>query len=97
VTPAQAYNSSVGDTLKPGDTLNSSSFLVSAKGTFALGFFRRIDSTSNESYVGISDMADPNMPFNLLCMVWQSWQSNCQTFGHAYLGQQWNIENCTPR
>uniref|UniRef100_A0A2N9IVV1 Bulb-type lectin domain-containing protein n=1 Tax=Fagus sylvatica TaxID=28930 RepID=A0A2N9IVV1_FAGSY len=68
VTPAQAYNSSVGDTLKPGDTLNSSSFLVSAKGTFALGFFRRIDSTSNESYVGISDMADPNMPFNLY--VW---------------------------
>uniref|UniRef100_A0A2N9GI04 Bulb-type lectin domain-containing protein n=1 Tax=Fagus sylvatica TaxID=28930 RepID=A0A2N9GI04_FAGSY len=68
VTPAQAYNSSVGDTLKPGDTLNSSSFLVSAKGTFALGFFRRIDSTSNESYVGISDMADPSMAFNLY--VW---------------------------
>ncbi|GMY33297.1 G-type lectin S-receptor-like serine/threonine-protein kinase At1g67520 isoform X1 [Fagus crenata] len=65
VTPAQASNSSVGDTLKPGDTLNSSSFLVSAKGTFALGFFQRIDSTSNESYVGISDMA---MPFNYF--VW---------------------------
>lgn len=55
--------SSIGDTLKPGDTLNSTSYLVSQKGTFALGFFRRIDIISNDSYVGISDMADPKSPF----------------------------------
>ncbi|KAF3965489.1 hypothetical protein CMV_010326 [Castanea mollissima] len=60
--------SSIGDTLKPGDTLNSTSYLVSQKGTFALGFFRRIDIISNDSYVGISDMADPKSPFNLY--VW---------------------------
>ncbi|KAL0009242.1 hypothetical protein SO802_010744 [Lithocarpus litseifolius] len=60
--------SSIGDTLKPGDTLNSTSYLVSQKGAFALGFFRRIDINSNDSYVGISDMADPKSPFNLY--VW---------------------------
>ncbi|XP_050279135.1 G-type lectin S-receptor-like serine/threonine-protein kinase At1g67520 [Quercus robur] len=60
--------SSIGDTLKPGDTLNSTSYLVSQKGAFALGFFRRIDIISNDSYVGISDMADPKSPFNLY--VW---------------------------
>ena len=46
---------SSGDTLQPGDTLNSSSSLVSAKGTFCLGFFRRTDTFSNDGYVGISD------------------------------------------
>ena len=60
--------SSIGDTLKPGDTLNSTSYLVSQKGTFALGFFRRIDIISNDSYVGISYMADPKSALNLY--VW---------------------------
>ncbi|KAK9937442.1 hypothetical protein M0R45_014234 [Rubus argutus] len=42
----------VRDTLKPGDTLNSSSFLVSAKGKFTLGFYAS-DQNSNSSYLAI--------------------------------------------
>ncbi|PRQ30473.1 putative protein kinase RLK-Pelle-DLSV family [Rosa chinensis] len=40
------------DTLKPGDTLNSSSFLVSAKGKFTLGF-HVINPNSESSYLAI--------------------------------------------
>ncbi|XP_062012048.1 G-type lectin S-receptor-like serine/threonine-protein kinase At1g67520 isoform X1 [Rosa rugosa] len=42
----------VTDTLKPGDTLNSSSFLVSAKGKFTLGF-HVINPNSKSSYLAI--------------------------------------------
>ena len=40
------------DTLKAGDSLNSSSYLVSSKGAFTLGFFHPCTNTTN-SYLGI--------------------------------------------
>ncbi|PRQ38142.1 putative protein kinase RLK-Pelle-DLSV family [Rosa chinensis] len=42
------------DTLKPGDTLNSSSFLVSSNGKFIFGFNVSEKSNSNSSYLSIS-------------------------------------------
>ncbi|XP_065637566.1 G-type lectin S-receptor-like serine/threonine-protein kinase CES101 isoform X4 [Quercus suber] len=64
--------SSAGDSINPGDTLNSSTYIVSEKGTFALGFFHRIDSTTTttETYLAISEMAEADqiLPFNLF--VW---------------------------
>ncbi|KAL4598160.1 hypothetical protein ACB092_11G039800 [Castanea dentata] len=62
--------SSAGDSINPGDTLNSSTYIVSEKGTFALGFFHRIDSTTTttDTYLAISEMADQILPFNLF--VW---------------------------
>ena len=64
--------SSAGDSINPGDTLNSSTYIVSEKGTFALGFFHRIDSTTTttDTYLAISEMAEADqiLPFNLF--VW---------------------------
>ena len=61
-----------GDSINPGDTLNSSTYIVSEKGTFALGFFHRIDSTTTttNTYLAISKMAEADqiLPFNLF--VW---------------------------
>nr|XP_023894113.1 G-type lectin S-receptor-like serine/threonine-protein kinase CES101 [Quercus suber] len=45
------------DTLKSGDTLNSSSHLVSAKGAFTLGFFH--SGSTNNIYLGIWFTNDP--------------------------------------
>lgn len=63
-----AEMSSAGDSLNPGDTLNSSTYMVSAKGTFALGFFQRIESATQNSYLGISNIANQSSCFNLF--VW---------------------------
>uniref|UniRef100_A0A7N2LJH9 Receptor-like serine/threonine-protein kinase n=1 Tax=Quercus lobata TaxID=97700 RepID=A0A7N2LJH9_QUELO len=57
-----------GDSLNPGDTLNSSTYMVSAKGKFALGFFQRIESATQNSYLAISEIADQSRDFNLF--VW---------------------------
>ncbi|KAK9937448.1 hypothetical protein M0R45_014238 [Rubus argutus] len=47
----------VRDTLKPGDTLDSTSFLVSAKAMFTLGFFA--NQNSNSSYLAIWQTGNP--------------------------------------
>ena len=60
--------SSAGDSLNPGDTLNSSTYIVSAKGKFALGFFQRIESATQNSYLAISEIADQSSGFNFF--VW---------------------------
>ncbi|KAK4595068.1 hypothetical protein RGQ29_018712 [Quercus rubra] len=60
--------SSAGDSLNPGDTLNSSTYIVSTKGKFALGFFQRIESATQNSYLAISEIADQSSGFNLF--VW---------------------------
>ncbi|CAN6545599.1 unnamed protein product [Malus baccata var. baccata] len=41
------------DTLKPGDTLNSSSLLVSASGKFSLGFYVYNNGSTNTSYLAV--------------------------------------------
>ncbi|CAA2955912.1 Hypothetical predicted protein [Olea europaea subsp. europaea] len=41
------------DTLKPGDSLDSSSFLVSANNVFTLGFYKPMNFINNDSYLGI--------------------------------------------
>ena len=63
-----AEMSSAGDSLNPGDTLNSSTYMVSAEGKFALGFFQRIESATQNSYLAISEIADQSSGFNLF--VW---------------------------
>uniref|UniRef100_A0A7N2LJI5 non-specific serine/threonine protein kinase n=1 Tax=Quercus lobata TaxID=97700 RepID=A0A7N2LJI5_QUELO len=60
--------SSPGDSLNPGDTLNSSTYIVSAKATFALGFFHRIDGAINKTYLAICKIADQSSFFNVF--VW---------------------------
>ncbi|KAM3684196.1 hypothetical protein ACB098_11G026300 [Castanea mollissima] len=65
---SSAEISSPGDSLNPGDTLNSSTYVVSAKGTFALGFFHRIDGTTNKTYLAISKIDDQSSLFNVF--VW---------------------------
>ena len=65
---SSAEISSPGDSLKPGDTLNSSTYIVSAKGTFALGLFHRIDGTINKTYLAICKIADQSSFFNVF--VW---------------------------
>ncbi|XP_034212737.1 G-type lectin S-receptor-like serine/threonine-protein kinase CES101 [Prunus dulcis] len=48
------------DTLKPGDTLNSSSSLVSASGKFSLYFYVYNDGSNNNSYLAILNKEAPN-------------------------------------
>ncbi|KAL4598173.1 hypothetical protein ACB092_11G040800 [Castanea dentata] len=75
VPSARISSTASGDSLNPGDTLNSSNYIVSAKRRFALGFFhRRIDSTTNKSYLAIAEIADQSRPFNLF--VWFGSGSN---------------------
>ncbi|KAF3955972.1 hypothetical protein CMV_018871 [Castanea mollissima] len=58
-----------GDSLKPGDTLNSSSYLTSLNKTFSLWFFPWGNTTKSLSSLGISDFAS-----NFL--VWSASPSN---------------------
>ncbi|KAM1212768.1 hypothetical protein ACFX2G_004348 [Malus domestica] len=44
---------SARDTLKPGDTLNSSSSLISASGNFSFSFYVYNDGSKNTSYISI--------------------------------------------
>ena len=46
-----------GDSLKPGDTLNSSSYLTSSNKAFSLWFFPWGNTTNSSSSLGISDFA----------------------------------------
>ncbi|CAB4275859.1 unnamed protein product [Prunus armeniaca] len=54
------YHDAASDTLKPGDTLNSSSSLVSASGKFSLYFYVYIDGSNNNSYLAILNKEAPN-------------------------------------
>ncbi|CAN6684241.1 unnamed protein product [Malus baccata var. baccata] len=49
------------DTLKPGDTLNSSSLLVSASGKFSLGFYVYNNGSTNTSYLAVQGSSNQGL------------------------------------
>ncbi|KAK9937449.1 hypothetical protein M0R45_014239 [Rubus argutus] len=77
------------DTLKPGDTLNSSSFLVSKTGKFSLGFFE--NGISKSSYLAVFHSNKGNS----ISYAWIANRQNTYSIPNrsSHPGQEQLIEN----